>query len=733
VCQGLAALMLIVMLAEPVLNVEITKPLRRTLLVLLDTSGSMAITDKRREEAELVEAARVLQKIKRDEVPSKAALDALKAPLSEISRLDLAKAALTHPDMDLAGRLGDKYQVRYFCFDDKVNPASGEGEAAQWLAARRADGRGTRLGSAIEEVAGRHAGQPVAGVLVLSDFAGITGPDPVDVARKMKERNIPVYTVGIGLTDPPDIAVRRLIAPEVVFAGDKVPLRVQVDSSGFKGKPVDLVLAVDGESIITRRIILSGGTQFEELEFLPAMKTGMAALGVSIKAEADETTAENNAVGGKLRIIDEKIKILYVEGSPRWEYRYLRWVLLRDTRLKVTFLMTEGDPELAEMSPTYIRSFPETDEAILKYDLVIIGDVPSSFFNSRQVACMQDLVKRGGGSLLMIAGSAHAPSSYVNSPVAEMLPVKPMEGQPQDAGEAVCPIVTPEGQASAVTQLDSPELLNTHIWGSVKPLGPLPLLTGPRPGAEVLLSLPRKAVADKSIYPLVAWQRYGNGKTMYVGTDDLWRLRKEEGDKYHARFWGQAIQFLTLSRLLGDNKQVTLETGRKTYAVGEQINLFANVLTEKFEPVVQPSYTVLLAKHGDESIPVEMELAPVPNSPGLYTGSALASDRGAYVVRALPKYQSLANTVEFNVEKIELEQRETGMRADVAEQIAQRSGGKRYSLTGLTALPKEFENQPPLSTVVHKEKDLWDLPLMLVLLVVFTGIEWYLRRRDNLV
>tara|TARA_B100000959_G_C14800741_1_gene549613 strand:- start:121 stop:786 length:666 start_codon:yes stop_codon:yes gene_type:complete len=221
---------------------------------------------------------------------------------------------------------------------------------------------------------------------------------------------------------------------------------------------------------------------------------------------------------------------------------------------------------------------------------------------------------------------------------------------------------------------------------------------------------------------------------MFVGTADLWRLRREVGDQYHARFWGQAIQFLALSRILGQNKQITLETDRRQYATGERIELFANVLTEAFEPVEQPSYSVLLEQEGSGELPAELDLIPVPGNPGLYGGSILAVNEGRFTLAARGSDPTTSNTVEFEIENVPVEQRETAMREDVANQIAALSGGERLAATQLGTLPdllKTDEITRPLT--IHREKALWDIPFIFALLVLLTGVEWYLRRRENLV
>ena len=122
----------------------------------------------------------------------------------------------------------------------------------------------------------------------------------------------------------------------------------------------------------------------------------------------------------------------------------------------------------------------------------------------------------------------------------------------------------------------------------------------------------------------MAWHRYGTGKSLFGATEELWRRRREVGDRYHARFWGQTIQFLTLSRLLGANKQISIETDRNSYSAGDQIRVFANVLTESFEPVEGDSYEVVLEEKDNPDSATTIEMTKVESTPGLYSGSYLA-------------------------------------------------------------------------------------------------------------
>lgn len=729
VCKGLALLVLILIILSPVAGIQMIQPTRRTVLVLVDSSRSMAIDDQRMSAKDVGEAASVLGKLPPGQQLQESAVASMRKQLGTVSRFDLAKAALTNKEIDFVGKLKDKYNVRFLSFDKQLKSEGDVDDPTGWLKDRTPKGEASQVGTAIEEAVSRHAGQPIASVVVLSDFAWADGRDPVQVARDLKKQGVRVFPVPIGLPKPPDVHVRRVIGPEVVFKGDRVPLRIQLESHGFAGKIVELELAVDGQRSSSQQIELKDGLQFAEVMFIPQKDSGSIKLDVNVPALAGETTKENNTASHKVQIIDQKIKVLYIEGMPRWEYRYLRWVLLRDTRLDVKFLMTQGDPELATTSPRHLGRFPQVAKDAFQFDLVILGDVPASYFTGAQMDLIDDLVKKGGGSLLMIAGPVGAPGTYGDSPIAKMLPVKIGSGQ-WEATNAT-PVVTPAGQESAITTLSPSPQTNARIWANVRPMY-LPPLDGAKPGATVLLTKSREAEQLQD-YPLVAWQRYGTGKSMFVATEDLWRMRLEVGDRYHSQFWGQSIQFLALSRLLGKNKQITLETDRRTYGAGEQVQVYANVLTQSFDPVVQPSYTVVLNREGADGSATELELKPAPDSPGLYIGVHMAGAEGSYKLKTQPQDAEVSNQVGFEIANIQMEDRETAAQTDVARQIAEQSGGKSLGLLDLGGLSAELGKETPLFKRSRLEMDLWDTPLLFILLGLFASIEWFMRRRNNLV
>lgn len=723
--------MLILLLFEPVFGLEMAVKLRQSLLVLLDTSESMAIADARRRERELEEAAMALGRLPFEK--GAPPMDAkARAEASAARRIELAKGILDNPNLDVFQRLEADFKLRYFSFADTVVPASGEGEElAASLRKAAATGKSTRIGTAIDDVVARYSGQPIAGVVILTDGASNEGLEPLEVARKMKDRGIPIFPVGIGVPDPPDVRLEGLVVQDTVFAKDRVPVRFRITSKGFTGRHVDLVVTLNGQEIARKDIVLTGEPQFEELSFIP--EEGQTALKLEVVATPlpGEVVADNNRASQNIRVIDEKIKVLYVEGKPRWEYRYLRAVLLRDHRLEVKFLMTQGDRDLAKASDRYLDRFPEVAGEAFIWDLVILGDVPSTYFTPAQLSRIEELVRARGGSLLVLPGHEHALTTYLGSPIEGILPVRLQPEAWESVEETVHPTPTSKGDEMTVVTLEVPEERNASRWAQVRPIYQVPAVAGAKPAATVLATL-SDAPRRREPYPLVCWQRYGRGKAMFVGTDQLWRLRFKVGDKYHARFWGQVIQFLTLSRLLGENKRIQIETGRRAFRTGERVPIYANVLSEAFEPVNLANYPIHIERPEGQAETLQVKLEPVKDVPGFYQGFFTPELDGRYVVRTGPADREFSNSVELQVATTPLEQLEPALQEDTLRKLAELSGGRYFAIRDLPALPEELRQELE-TTIVRREKELWDLPAIFILLVLCAATEWFFRRRYDLI
>ncbi len=742
---GLAVARLVVLLAvvmalfEPMARVGRTRMEKRRLAVLIDVSQSMSIKDQRKRPADVVEAAVTLGLLEPSEAKDvPAAFASLgtrqRDAIAAASRLDLARALMVRSGRSVFDRLGADLEVGYHAFGDTLRKL-GDGRSAMSgaLEGLLADEGGTSIADALEGAAGTGRGRPLAGIVLLTDGLDTASRRLEPVLRDLGVQGIPVYPVPIGLADPDDVSIRNIVMQDVAFSGDTVPVRVQIRSRGYEGRSTALTVRLNDRSVAQRDVRLVGGLQFEDIFFnVDVHEKGAVRVDIAIEPFADESTAANNLVSRSVSVVNEKVNVLCIEGSARWEYRYLRAMLKRDPRINATFIATRAGPAIARNSSEYVARFPERRADAFQYDLVILGDVDAGFFTGEEMLRLEELVRDRGGSLLMLAGSRFAPSSYSGTPIEKMLPVTfDADAGWHDVDAVVYPVLTPEGRSSLVMTLEEDPALNDGLWSRVAPLDRLPPLLESRPGATVLATL-SDSFARADSYPLVAWQRYGTGKCMLVGTDRLWLLRFKTGDKYHWRVWSQFIQFLTLSRLMGEHRRIRIENDRAMYPVDGQVQLYAHLLDERYEPVVQSGFDVLVTPlDAPGAQPRLVTLRPDAENPGLYEGFFAPAQPGRYRVEANAGDRELANTTEFQVSTLEPEMAKTDMQIETLHRIAELSGGQSLGMLQLDELPALL-NQERHKTTHTADLPLWDSKGLLLLLVALMGGEWIVRRRYDL-
>jgi uncharacterized membrane protein len=457
-------------------------------------------------------------------------------------------------------------------------------------------------------------------------------------------------------------------------------------------------------------------------------------LTASIPARDDEITAENNTTRQHVRVIDDKIKVLYIEQAPRWEFRFLQGVLMRDRRIEPSFVLLEADPDIAQEEGTpYLAKFPEDKAELLKYDMVIIGDVDPKTFSQQQLDGLDEFVSKFGGACLFLAGKNFMPEAYRGSDVEKMLPVElgPAHDGDDDAGRPVRLALTALGAASPIMALASDSQQNAALWGKFPPVLWDYAVARPKPAAQVLLVDPTRT-SEFGAMPVLATQQYGVGQVVYLGTDELWRWRKNEGVDEYPVLWGQIVQGAALAHLLGSWKKTQLSVDKEVHDIGDPVTVYARLYNDRFQPVsdpeVQAQYTVVTGVAATEGGKQELTLRAVPNEPGMYRGDFVAVKAGRYRVSLA---DDLRTVVEFEAREPQFELGETALNEGLLTQMAQVSGGRYFREENLAGLTAEL-NRKPETLRTARDLDVWASPLYFIVMCAVAGAEWILRKRWGL-
>lgn len=722
-----------------------------TLAVLIDTSASMGLEDRFTER----DASQAAQRLARQRAAETTA------------RLDLAKALLTSDDGRFLKELQRTHQLRVYQFSNTAAPLdvssyrdeTGRGDSlSAAIEALAADGDSTRPAVAVRQVLDDLRGNPPSALLVMTDGITTTGDEDrlVRAADDARARSVPLIPIGFGSAEPvKDVQLADLLAEDMVFVDDPLTFSVQVKGFGYQGQSVKLTLRREGsQSMIDMAEVVLGGDGepiSAELADVPG-EEGDFVYVIEAAPLTGETDEENNRLVHRVRVRREQLRVLLVEGAPRWEFRHLKPLLERDPAVQLHTVLQSADLSFPDEDRTAIPRFPVTREALLSYDVVILGDIDLKFLSAGALSNLREFVSDRGGGLIIVAGPQFNPAAYAETPLEELLPVEIAEGTRNAAEGAATsgfrPQLTVEGRTRAALRLSGSAEENRRLWETLPPLYWLSETGRLKPGAQVLAEHPTRRNGFGPL-PVIVIQRFGAGQVLFHATDELWRWRERVEDRYFGRYWLQMVRYLSRSKLREGAQGMELASDRSVYPQGDTVELQLRVLDPASRPgdSVNPQVVV----EGPRGSRQTVTLSPQPQSPLIFTGriSSLPTGRyhawlsmpiGAGAVSeggdssSSPKEPTAAvPSADFRIEEAAGELRERTFQAAELIEAAQKSHGAYYPFWEAERFLLEV---PPGRTVPISSEisiPLWNRWELLLLLTALLAAEWVSRKRAGLV
>ena len=720
-------------LFRPVLLTQRVREIKPVLAVLMDDSASMREHD-------------LYAGVEERETLASAADLGSAGSLRDQTRLSLMERVLAGPGKGFS-RLEDRYDVKYFAFDSELTPVGGIGDM-------NAEGDSTRMGDALAEVVKEFRGRRLSNILVLSDGRSNRGRPPGDGAALAASEQIPIHTVGVGDPEvPKNIEVLSVNAPTVVLVGDEVIFKTNIVSRGFEARPVNVVLRdlEDGDVLTSRSVELKGDDieQQEQLYWKPN-REGDYRLKVEIPPDPEEQDVDDNAQTLLIRVESARIKVLYVDGYPRWEYRILRDLLTRVENFDVRIFLQSADPDfIQESSPGVqpLTRMPRTLKELMEYHVIFFGDVdPNALAEDMEESLeilkhIKAFVEAGGG-FLMQAGTNYSPGAYRDTPLSDILPVVPGSLAEQRAlagslGERTFrmhlenPLETPE-----ILRLEKDPVKNRRLWED-----PEYGLSGffwyypverAKPGAEVLARHPENKNRHGR-HVLLATTYYPAGRTMFLAVDSTWRWQFPYRDRYHELFWRKMIRYLAQNKLRRKDYRFDLNTDRSVYALNERVRVTARIRDMDFNLSQQPAQDI---KVMDPQARVdEVELGLVEQ--GTFEKTLVAQKPGVYqlwIEDEADAGQVRHALTSFTVTIPQLEAENPVLDRTILEEVARISGGAYFGLHQFDRLVDSLDDEKILRPLDDPErKDLWSSWWVLLLFTGLLGLEWILRKQRNLI
>ncbi|MFL6447608.1 MAG: glutamine amidotransferase [Bryobacteraceae bacterium] len=629
-------------------------------------------------------------------------------------------------DSNLLNQLGKRFQVRLYQMGAGVKRVNSTAQLS-------ANQPSTQIGKSLRQVADEAATLPIGAAVLLTDGADNSGGLDGDTLSEIRRRRLPVSTVGIGSEQvPDDVELTDFSLPTKTLAGARLQAEVTIRQHGFSGKKAKLVLTNAGTVLATREIALqSGPEQHESVEF-HAGKAAVKSVTARIDPIPGETNANNNAQTRTVAVDDSRRRILYVEGEPRWDYKFLRRAVEDDPAIQVVSMLRTTQNKIYRQgiaNPNELaEGFPSKPEALFDYQGLILGSVEAAFFTTGQQQIIKDFVDRRGGGALFLGGRAClADGGYNVQPFAELLPVNLPNRKNTFQRTFVPAELTEAGKRSLVCRIDESAEKSIAHWDILPYLANYQDPGTPKPGATVLA---RVNVAGNHI-PLLVTENYGRGRTAVFATGGSWRWHMQQpvGDTSEETFWRQLLRWTvsaTPSRVVLSTKNATLEDDG-------QVELRAEVRDNVYLPTSSAEVQVhMVAPDGTgEDIP----LRPEPLTQGVYTAKWNAPRAGLYVAEARAKdgVHSLGkDTWAFRREDGVAENFHREANHDLLRRLADQTGGRYYKPQDVSRLPAEVAYSE--AGITSRElKDLWDMPAILLFVLTLKSTEWLLRRRWGVV
>jgi len=687
--ESLLVCLILVLLWQPAIVIAELKSQQNMIAVLIDDSRSMGISEGG---------------ATREQQATKALRDGVLAQLQE------------------------KFQTRLYRLDGRLTRLSSLQDLTE------ATGPATHIGDSLEQLASETSDLPLGAIVLLSDGSDNSGGIDRETIATLRNRHIPVHTVGFGEESiSPDVEIDDAVVTPRALADSRLSAAVSFHQRGYDGRKGTLV-ARDGDQVLASHEITfaaGGKIQTENLLF-NAGTAGAKSLQFSIETLPDERNRSNNSVTRLVNVDSDKRRILYVEGEPRWEYKFIRRAedddrivqivsMLRTTENKIYRQGISDSKELAD-------GFPTRAEDLFGYQGIIIGSVEAGYFTPVQQDLIREFVDRRGGGVLWLGGrSSLADGIWGGSSLVDLLPVV-LPNQKNTFHRAPANAeLTSVGADSLICRLADDPQSNAEGWKKLPYLMDYQDAGTPKPGAAVLAEM--RAGGRK--YPMLVTQNYGRGRTAILATSGTWRWQMSLplGDTSHDMFWQQLLRWL-VSDTPG---HVVASTQNQTLFDDGHVQLSADVRDKEYQPAVDAKVEAHVIGPGGISTMVEM--TPVPDAPGAFQADWTAEKPGSYVVevtaqkgdeelgRDVMSFQRLDGTAEnFHTEQ----------NRELLERLSSQTGGRYWRPEGLSKLADEIPYSEAGITM-RETKELWDLPAVLLAMILLCSSEWLLRRRWGIV
>ena len=646
---------------------------------------------------------------------------------SELSRLAAALRALSPgDDSGLLSELGGLANVITYRFDSRAGRVGD-------LAELEPKGGRTNLFRAMRDVDSDLRALPLASVVLLTDGCRNAGGPIEDAAGLFQARGVPVHVVGLGNANPSaDYEIVRALAPRRVRRHTEAEVYATIRHTGF-AKPFEVTISRAGSPLVTRRVEPTADTDVTSLRltFTPDHE-GAATYEIAVPAAPNEPLTANNSRELVIHVRDDRLPVLYIEGSPRQEYRFLRRALFRDSDFRLVGLLRLAADRFyvqgASDAEQYLsKGFPATPERLFAFQAIILGDIEARHFTRRQLDLMEQFVRERGGGLLMLGGvNSFGLGKYAHTPVGKMLPLAVSEADRGYSDETFTARATPAGLAHPLLRLAPDPDQNRRLWEKAPPLSGITPVSGVKAGASVLLE------HSQDRRPVLAAHSYGEGRVAAFtsGGSWYWQVSAPASDQLHEKLWKQLVRWLAA----GAKEHLAAEAASSVYSRREAVFVRATALGPDLRPVNDARVVAAVTDPfgNTEEIPMDWVL----EQEGVYQCRYVPAEEGDYRVSVRVEGWSVEPAeTGFQVSDPLIEFSNASLKETTLREMAEIAAGRYFGLQDAAEVAEEVRRAVKAARfagIRPADHEIWDTPLLLVLLVALMAAEWFIRRKSGL-
>ena len=568
-------------------------------------------------------------------------------------------------------------------------------------------------------------------VVLATDGDWNAGKPPSEAATQLRMRNVPVLAIPAGAeTKLPDVQVASFDVP--TFGVEGKPLRVPfvIESSLPREQFVTVEMTTGKGERLTKEVTLPPMGRVQDAIVWKPGSVGDATLTLTIPKMEGERFPDNNSMQAPVSIRKEELRVLIIEGLPRWEYRYMRNAMERDPGVDVNTLLFHPGLNKIGQGRGYLDAFPKQED-LSKYDVVFIGDVgiAPGMLTADQVAQIKKLVRDQASGLVFLPGfQGHQIQLATEpSPLAELYPVVLDTAQTKGWGSAAPGrfALTESGQRSLLTRLEDTDEASARVWASLPGFQWYAPALRAKAGSEILATHSSESGRFGRI-PLLVSRTFGAGKILFMGSDGAWRWRRGVEDKYHYRFWGQVVRWMAYQRNMAAGGNLRLFYSPDRPRTGDVLTLNANALSTTGEPLRDAVVTAQIVAPSGKASSVRL-LPAGEESYGLFTSTFTPTEPGEHKVRLTCPESGAPLDAALSIQGSTREKLGQPARHDVLREIATLTRGQVMNLLDPTAIVKAIgalpEPEPEERRVL-----IWAHPLWAGLLLLLMSVFWIGRK-----